>query len=295
MKTILVPTDLSENAENALLYAAAMANSIHANLLLIHVLYIPENSEGNIPEDLEGQPKIKECQDKLVTLVHRIQNQHQYYFAFETLCIFGEDLNILHDIVKTKNVQLVVMGTQGCSNYFDNLIGSNTSDFIKKAQCPVLAIPAKARFKGVNKIVYASDFTTDETLYLKQLFVFARLFLAEVLILNIETGELLKNPSDHEIIDKVTPTFSGLNYTIFRVEEEDVSQGILHFTENNHVEMLAIAIHQRSVFEDLFHSSIAKTLVFHSSVPLLSLPEKPYHMPPPTGTVEQIKADLLKK
>jgi nucleotide-binding universal stress UspA family protein len=187
------------------------------------------------------------------------------------------------------------MGTKGCSDYLDKLIGSNTSDFIKKAACPVLAIPAQARFKGIKKIVYASDFATDETIYLKQLFVFAKLFLAEVLILNVATGKLLKKPTDHEIIDSVKPHFSGQNYTILQIQEEDVARGILNFSESNHVEVLAIAIHERSALEDLFHKSIAKTLVFHTSVPLLTLPQKPYHTPPPVGTVDEIKAELLKK
>ncbi|NCW88623.1 MAG: universal stress protein [Chitinophagia bacterium] len=41
MKTIIVPTDFSPTATNALHYAIQMAKQIKANLLLVHVYQVP--------------------------------------------------------------------------------------------------------------------------------------------------------------------------------------------------------------------------------------------------------------
>ncbi len=49
------------------------------------------------------------------------------------------------------------MGTHGSSGITEIILGSNTASVIEKSTVPVLAIPHKAVYNGINNLVYAYD------------------------------------------------------------------------------------------------------------------------------------------
>lgn len=276
MKTILVPTDFSDNAAHALTYAAALANQVRAKLIIVHIINLPVRSVGSnaiIPRDAQLE---NESQQELNQLSKKLQMEYGSELEVDTICQFGFFMATLNELVVTKLVDLVIMGTHGASNLLDNLIGSNTSLYIKVASCPVLAVPAQANFTGFKKIAYASDFESDETIFLHQLFGMAEPFKTEVTILNVQTIYQLNIVDDDQILRDIVKHFPENRYSFATIKEDDVVEGLHQFLEDNTVDMLAISIHKRDFLEDLFHRSISKQLLFHATVPVLSLPEKPY-------------------
>lgn len=276
MKTILVPTDFSKNADHALIYAAALASQVRAKLIIGHVINLPVRSVGSkavIPRDVQLE---KESQQELNKLYKKLQAEYGPELAVETVCQFGYFMATLNELVEAKTVDLVIMGTHGASNFLDNLIGSNTSLYVKVAICPVLAVPAQANFTGLKKITYASDFENDETVFLQQLFIIAELFQAEVSILNVQTVHELNIFADDYILRNIHRHFPDKRYSLATIKEEDVVEGLYRFVQDNNIDVLAISIHKRDFLEDLFHRSISKQLIFHATVPVLSLPENPY-------------------
>ena len=63
MKTILVATDFSAAALNAANYAADMASTINADILLLHVYHIPV-SYSEIPVVVTPDDLMRECRKR---------------------------------------------------------------------------------------------------------------------------------------------------------------------------------------------------------------------------------------
>jgi nucleotide-binding universal stress UspA family protein len=60
------------------------------------------------------------------------------------------------------------------------------------------------------------------------------------------------------------------------LEEENVAKGLEAFIRDHQADLVAVGIHDRSFLANLFHSSVTEQLAYHTSIPLLALPENPY-------------------
>ncbi|GAB2484992.1 universal stress protein [Algoriphagus taiwanensis] len=148
LEKIIVPVDFSQEAENALWFAAEIGKRKSVPLSIIHCLSESESRS-------EEEKKIKDLKEKL-TLT----------FGSELACDWElTDMDLVHAIKnRTLNPMnhLLVMGTKGASGLKRILIGSNTVRVISEIKTPVLVIPGVARFsdfvkKGKNRVVLASD------------------------------------------------------------------------------------------------------------------------------------------
>jgi len=276
MKTIIVPTDFSDNATHAVRYAAALANQVKAKLIIVHIINLPITPLGNSTLILPDVQMNEDFHPALNKLSKELQLSDGVDLEIETICQYGYFSANLNEILKSKAADLVVMGTKGATNFLDKLVGTSTSLFIKMMACPVLAIPSEAVFSGIKNIAYASDFECEETIYLQQLFGIAEPLQAEVSIINIQTERQLNIFSDNQVIRAITKNFPNNNFSIAQIQEKDIVEGLHEFTQDIQADVLAVSIHERSFIEDLFHTSISERLIYSSSLPLLALPEKPY-------------------
>jgi len=280
MKTILAPTDFSENATNALNYAASLAKQAKAKIILVHIVNV---NLPILPLDNNGvlAPLVNleiNYQRELNKIANQLQEQGAYQIEVEAICQFGFFLTDLYNLVKAKNVDLVVMGTKGASNFLEKIMGTNTYDFIKIAPCPVLALPAKTIFTGIHAITYASDFEIEETVFLKQLLQFAQPFAPVISIINIKSEEQLCVVPDDIILKEIQKEFPDNKFCIAQMQEDDVEGGIRQFIAENRTDVLAISIQSRFFIERLLHHSVTRKLAFAGSIPLLTLPQHPYKL-----------------
>lgn len=275
MKTFLVPTDFSKNAFNALNYAASLANQINGKLIIVHVanfIIIPTRSGKLVnltkKTDIHYYVKLNKIADKL-----RLKKNIDCEVAVIDQYEHGSFQVSLNQFIKAKNVDLVIMGTKGATNFLDKMIGTNTAEFIKVTVCPVLVIPSNVHYSNIKHIAYASNFESDETIFHKQLFRFTESFPSRVSILDIKSSSYLNREANEQSIQNITKELPNFNFTIVHINEVDVVTSIQTFVHDNQVDMLAVSIYKRDFFEDFFQSSVSKELVYHATLPLLALPE----------------------
>ncbi|GGK85428.1 universal stress protein [Rufibacter glacialis] len=284
MATLLVPTDFSKTATNAVHYAASLAVSTGSRLLVVHTVSVPTSA---LPESMPllaiDTHLIEYSEEELQKLA--LQLKQTYALEVETFCLYGPFIPLVNDLVKTQAVDLVVMGTKGASNVLSKLVGTNTSTFIKEAPCPVLVVPGQATFRTVRHIAYASDFETEETVYLKQLFQVAAGLGAEVHIINVTSETELNIVPDEQVLKSIAKNFPRQNYSVAQLPHEDVVTGLREFVEENQMDLLAVSIQDRDLLESLFHHSITKELALQAFTPLLTLPANPYHYQAPRPTL----------
>ncbi len=148
LKTIIVPVDFSDEADNALLFAAELCKRTLGQLRILHVL-----SE----DDSEADAKMR-----LGLLESRLKHTFGEELQCSSLALWDALIPSLESQVKSQNADLVVMGTKGATGLKRIFIGSNTVKVLAHIKSPVLVVPETARFEafnraGKNRVVLATD------------------------------------------------------------------------------------------------------------------------------------------
>jgi nucleotide-binding universal stress UspA family protein len=275
MKTIIVPTDFSPAATNALHYGIEMAKALQASIVLFHAYQVPVSYSDTpilLVSVAELQKSAEEQIDKLKTEVeHMTSGAIKVY----TETHMGNTVDELEEYCKKINPFAVVMGAKGHSGLDKVLFGSTTLTAIRHLSWPVVCIPPGKKYgNGIKKIGFACDFKevvkTTPAGFIKN---FVTAFNAELHVLNVDHNDRHFTPS--------TPEQSALLHTLLEdakpvyhfIEHKDVEDGIKYFAEKNNIDLLIAIPKKHKLLEGMFKTSSTRQLVFQSHIPVLCVHE----------------------
>ncbi len=186
MRTILVPTDFSETAANALDYAAELAVFTQSKIVLFHAYHMPTIiSEVPFVTTSQDFQLEERSNDQLNLVVKELSRKFGSKLNIEYISSAGFLSDIIPEIAKEKKCDIIIMGTQG-AGATSSFFGSNTMEVIKHTHCNLLAIPDKVKFQKIDKIVLAFDYVTiQNTAVFFSLIELATIFNSEILIFNM--------------------------------------------------------------------------------------------------------------
>ena len=146
LKTVLVPTDFSENSKKALIYAVRLAQRNDSSLILFHALELPEFVQLR-PPDISGRfneaemklfdDAVRRCEDSLVRLSRDLGASN---VKIETLQRVGKPYEEIIKIARERGVDLIIVGTHGYTGLKHFLLGSTTERVVRVSPCPVLVV-----------------------------------------------------------------------------------------------------------------------------------------------------------
>lgn len=142
-KNILVPTDLSEAAEEALDYACELANRLGATIHLLNVIGIPALGVPELGVALTStmiDSLIADNQRALDGLADSRRGRAQ---IGEVLLRTGDARDMIDQAAEEIGADLIVMGTHGRRGVSRALLGSVAETVVRTAPCPVLTIRAR--------------------------------------------------------------------------------------------------------------------------------------------------------
>jgi nucleotide-binding universal stress UspA family protein len=269
MKTVIFPTDFSKNADRAMLYAVSVATALRARIIAVNAFDLPYSQNVMSTSLLDI---MRETSEKgLKTVASKLAKTG---IEFETRSLMGNPIRVVKDLTKYYANCMVVLGTKGASGIEEILIGSNAASILHSVNVPVLAIPADAAFKGMKKIVYASDFrSTKDEIALERLGKLACAFKSEVIILHVQTDN--DKPATPQR-DKFAKHFcdNDFSFHIVSAENKTTEQAILDFANEKDADMVALLAKKHGFLEGLFHSSVTSKVAFHAHRPFLALHEQ---------------------
>lgn len=276
-KTILVPTDFSKGAGNALEYAVALAKKENAKIILLNVyhltVYISEltgKSDRQIVEEMESS--VNKNLQSLCRNISKTKKVKCEYISKYDLAVDG-----ILDTIREIKPDMVIMGTKGASGVKEILMGSNTAKVIEKAKCPVIAVPEHALFKGIRQITFATNYHASDIDVLNKLVEIAKPFNARISVLHASEEDLT-----HEAEEMGINRFKNLvnrkikyNKISFRVLYGKYLENVLqnHIKEES-PDLLAMSTREKNFIERLFGTSTTKRMAYHTSVPLLAFHHK---------------------
>jgi nucleotide-binding universal stress UspA family protein len=274
MKTILFPTDFSANAIHASHYAGMLARRLEGHIVLLHTYMIPMATEFQVPYDVAGFDEIsrKSAEERLqefTTLL--IEGTGLAPDRISRMIEFGDISNKIVEVAKNINADMIVMGTKGANTVLDRWLGTNAQDVMKTAECPVWIIPEHCPIEYPQKVMYAADFEEDEVAATQK--VLDIIEPLEVFCKVIHVNEYIDLNSHQKIKETVNSLKSEFEYNdvfIRNIDRSDVIEGLESYIETFRPDVLAMAIHEKSVLNKIFEPSITKHFVQGAKLAMLT-------------------------
>jgi nucleotide-binding universal stress UspA family protein len=135
---ILVPTDFSADAEQAVDYAIALASVFQARVTLLHVIYEVLWAAGETAMSL---PPAYFAELEAATrqqMEQALQRIRHAGLEGDTIVAYGFPFEHIVTVARDQSVDLIIMGTQGRTGLRHVLLGSVAERVVRLAPCPVL-------------------------------------------------------------------------------------------------------------------------------------------------------------
>jgi nucleotide-binding universal stress UspA family protein len=280
MRVIIVPTDFSENAFNALQCALQYFKYEKSKFIIVHT-YADEVYENRdvisrkvLEEFKEVKRKESEIQlQKLLQRVLKIEPNPKHTFI--TQSIFGTLLDEINSLVNTENADLVVMGTQGKTADRKLTYGSNTLQVIKYVKCPVLGIPLEYTYERPERILFPSALMIPfKPRELKLISCLARSYRSQVHLLYISDFDRLSLRQE-DVKAAWEYRFRESEVIYSRRDEGDTAAILNSYIAENKINILVLVNSKHTYMETLLHTSTIDKVGLNTKIPFLVLQNLP--------------------
>ena len=276
MKKILFPTDFSDVANNAFLYALQLAKKINAEIITLHVYELPQLDYMDVPVYLLDIYEVTEISNfesfkDHIPVLRDIAKQHGLEdIKISNVLESGNLIDSIHKISQDEHIDYIVMGTKGAEGLAATFLGSVTEKVMHHSKTVVLAIPEHCVFEPLKRILYITKFKPADREILQRVIELAERFQSNIDCLYIKgNGDVVPE----SVIDNWKELLEHKNVTYHTLIGSDVEHSILDFIDGHQTDMLAMPLHDRGFFEGLFHVSLSKKLAFHVKIPILAIHE----------------------
>ncbi|WP_347373854.1 universal stress protein [Aequorivita sp. Q41] len=270
MKRILVPTDFSEQAENALKVAIQLSKKHNSEIYVLHSMEMPlhltsSNDSGSLPESLFF---IKLAEKRFSDL-----REKEYLKGITTNEAIGHN-EIYEDIEEAcakNDIDLIVMGSNGASGFKEMFVGSNTEKVVRTSKTPVLVIKNYHADFNITDFVFATDFSKEGLGAMDKAQKFARKVEAKMHLLFVNTPANFKTSAQATIMMQDFVKGMGVeNYTINIYNDTSVEKGILNFAKQINAQLIGMGTHGRKGISHFFNGSISEDMVNHANMPVIT-------------------------
>lgn len=276
MKNVLIPTDFSENAMNAIRFALEFFKYDNCEFYFLHTYEDEVYEKHKITEEVSFD-KIKEdakikSEENLNSLLKEVTSLAPHKrFKHHLISAYNSILDEVDKIVIDKNIDLIVMGTKGEGSNHAYAFGSNTLQVLKYVACPVLVIPEFCKYEQPKKVLFPTNFLIPyRRRELKLLNTMLKPFRSMVDVLYIaKYSNLSRRQIDNR--EFLVEELDGLELKFETVDKKDVSKAIMHHIKTYEIDLLVMVNTRHSYLEDMLYRSKVDDISLHTDIPFLAL------------------------
>jgi nucleotide-binding universal stress UspA family protein len=265
MKNLLVPTDFSVCADDAMDAAAQLALRFEAKLHLLHFLKIPKGW---------AQPKEKTRAENEATKALRERAENftdiEVTHALRTGKTLHEQVSLY---VEEHGIDLIVIGSHGASGKNEFFIGSNTQRVVRTVNCSTMVIKDRLPEVDFNKVVFASSFNENEREPFLKFKEFVKHFIPEIHLVAISTSSLFDPP--YTVTKEAMEDFKALSQPfsckIHIFKNFSIDRGIRTFSDEIGAQLIGISNRHRHPLKRMLIGSNVEALINHSDIPVLTI------------------------
>jgi nucleotide-binding universal stress UspA family protein len=275
MKSILILTDFSPATKQAIGYIKENGLQLGIERIMIYHSFGPQGIDTLVPDGFKIPILGDEHQlfENSIAALQKLRNE-----LLETLIDVEIDVLIdsktvveaVHEIVKEKNVDLVVLGINGSDDGGKNSVGKIPAYLIKNHSLDLLLVPSSSKSYRMDNVMLACDLKNIvHILPDKKIKEFVRDLNAHLFVVNVgeendmDAASLVQEQTVlHELIDDLNPEFHYL-------KSKDTVPVLLQFAQSKQVGLIVAVPLKRGFLENFIHKSETKKLTLNTNIPLL--------------------------
>jgi nucleotide-binding universal stress UspA family protein len=271
MKTIIASTDFTPSSVNAVNYAADLALSLNAKLVLLNVVEIPmAASEVTVTENFFEEMAGMADQD-LENLKNSLMQRSEGKLNLTTKVVLGSVAAQIKEVADELQPFAIVMGKRAGNSLERILLGSSTLTSVKHNPYPILIIPEHVRFNGIHKIALACDLqNVADTIPFKLLTDWISPFNPSVQVVHLSKREQDFNSLDatesvalENHLSKYKPTFHFL-------VGDKLAERLNSYALEQKLDLLVI-VPKKHGFLALFDKKHSGDIIIHNNTAILAI------------------------
>lgn len=261
METILIASDFSPAADNALEYGARLARHFNASVLLAHAYSLPlYGFDVRDPLTIIGE---------LGTIAHQKLAEAKKmlsakYGLNDIRCVEepGRPLDVIRILCDRYDVDLVVVGIVGSSSAVKrHVIGSTALGLSDHKGAPVIIVPEHTHYKPVNNIALAWDRSLDENPALLQMTrAIAAEFGAKLEV--ITASEEVNEPAGLSHYD------AGFEKVVIPAKG-NAARALENYFREHTPDMIMVCARQHGIMQRFFREGVTAKLAYSLEVPVM--------------------------
>lgn len=270
IKTILIPTDFSSNAQRAADYALTVLGPGVEKIILFTVFFNPFKSSGEpsiIDKEVRGAEKDRFEEEKLRLTQTFPESKDRIEFRYEV----GNLVDQLQMVLNSSKIDLIVMGTKGNSGIGKLLFGSNTARVVKSVTSPILIVPEKAPLDLPLRTMMALDMELiDQPEHFDVFTSIIDYYDSRLDILHIDAPDDRVSSVHDRVSEEVIMSTLGIEKgNVRHLIAKDVKLAISEESDSRGTNLLCVINHHHGWLFNALGMSITNQMVLDTHIPLL--------------------------
>lgn len=272
MNKILVATDFSACASNAMEYAMELARMTGLEVVAIHAIGSFEGIFNNTYNALYIEEYHNSKREALKKWADSFSEREAFRAVpISTACEVGSVSGVISKYIDANPVDLLVMGTMG-STGIAGLFGSNASTMVEKTKTPTLIVPLESKFSPDPVFTLATDFTNLSTGDVTALRELVKAFgSSKINVVNVVEDPAWKtNEAGEALLKQLIP---GPQLDFQYIKEDSPTEGIVHFIASSATDILCLVKRHHGVVYRIFNTSTVNKVLGKSIKAILVMHE----------------------
>lgn len=268
MKKILCPTDFTSVAENAVTYAAKLAQKGGYHLDLINVQSLAERTpeEALLGEQINAQLAYDRLEDfsREISRVFHISCNARVTTSVTALSTVLER--------ESSGYELVVMGTHAGTRPTDYFLGSHSYRLAKHSSVPVMVVPEGCGYSDIQRAAFAYDYWRNDQLPHQQLVQVLKPLGTELTILDVLEKSVSLRAEEEMKGDQgmIRDSFgSELTIRFDTLHTDHIAEALDRYIKEKQIDLLILCTQHQSFIDRLLHKSVIKEMSRRATYPML--------------------------
>ena len=258
MKHILLLTDFSESARNAINYATAFWSE---EVCTFHLLHVVRSGSYTTESLISGEANADVYESLLSTSKTRLEALYQSLsktnsnskHQFKAHLDHDSFIAAINQLIEKESIEVVVLGSNGASNVSEVIFGSHALKVMRHLEHNVLIVPDKFVFNPIKQLLVLLD-SKDElsSLQAKRLEDLSKALSSQIHVLCIDYREdMVEERLNGKFTSKITLT---------TINDVPMEYATSTYIQANNIDML-VMVGQMEGFVDRLKGNTGKTRV----------------------------------
>lgn len=279
MKHILIPTDFSENAWNAIEYAIHFFETSPCCFYLLHV-NTPNICQSNNTLGFSNATKVSQivpcnqAKKHLKDTIKRVNKNFPTNIKHNFFTIVDNNflINSIRKQVEEKKIDFIVMGTKGASDFQKIAIGNNAGNVITRVKCTTLVVPKNAKYVNLKEIAFPTDYSffyPSKTL--QPITDIIKGNKAVVRVAHLDKTGIQLNENQQRNKDFLDDYFVNAPHSFHSLTNARIEYAMQEFVESNKVNLITMLAKNLNYFQKILFHPLGSKINYYTDIPFLVL------------------------